>query len=160
MFCSSLPRMSGLVLLLWAAGCGGENGPGPSRPPLTVTMPDPVEGRYVSCTTCPEPSVTVILEFAVTIADPNGDGGTLDRLETVVINATRGEQIVRNVRPNASYSFANRTIARGGSLTVEAAAGFAPPPPRDDVRVTVHAHLTDGRSGTSTAPLAVPPAGS
>lgn len=143
------------VLMLLAAGCSDDGGPTPSPPPLTIAVPNPVEGRLVTCAECQAPTVTVILEFPVTIGDPAGAGGTLEQLETIVVNATRGEEIARNVRPNTSFAFPSTSVPAGGTLTVEAGVGFAIPPPRDDVRVTVRARLTDGRSASASVPLVV-----
>jgi hypothetical protein len=121
-----------------------------------LQLPAVAEGRYVTCTTC-EPAVTVVVEFAVTVRDPQGPGGTLAQLVTVVMNRSRGVELARNVRPNADYAFSSPDLAPHGQLVVEAGVVLAPPPPRDDVQVAVTARLTDGREVSGTIPLSVSP---
>ena len=149
----------GIVVVFVVAALAGcrDGGPGPSRASLTLRMPAVVEGRYSTCASCEIP-VVVVVEFPVVIGDPAGPGGVLERLETLVVNSTRGVEIVRTLRPNADVAFRDAAVPPAGSLTVQAGAVFSPPPPRDDVRMTVRAWLTDGRSAAATSPLAIGPA--
>jgi hypothetical protein len=153
-----LPRLGAIVALTTlAAGpaCGGDS-TDPSPPPVTIGMPASVEGRLVTCDSCAEPTVTVIVEFDVVVRDPLGPGGTLQRLETVVTNRSRASEVARNARPNASFTFPDRTIPPRGQLTVQAGVGFAPPPPRDEIVVGVEVTLTDGRTASASSPLVIP----
>lgn len=142
------------LLLIAAPGCG-DDGPGPTPPPLTLVLPGTVEGRLVTCATCAEPSVTVVLEFPVTVRDADGPGGTIVRLETIAMNRSRGLEVARNVRPNATYAFPDPSIPAHGQRVVEAGLVFGVPPPRDEIVVTVQVRLTDGREASATAPLAI-----
>lgn len=136
------------------AACSAERA-SPSPPPIVLTLPAVVEGQLVSCTGCQEPSVWVVIEFAVTIADPHGRGGTLERLTTIVMNRSRATEAARSVRPNADYAFSSTDVPAGGQLVVQAGVVSAVPPPRDEMSVTVVVRLTDGREVSASAPLAV-----
>jgi hypothetical protein len=146
---------AGLLVAAAATACGNDTGAGPSRAGLTLALPDPLEGRIVTCEGCQEPTTTVVIEALVTIGDPQGAGATLERVETVVVNVSRGTEVVRNVRPNASYAFPSTSIPAGGTLRVHAGAVLPLPPPRDEIRVTVIARASDGRTTTASAPLSV-----
>jgi hypothetical protein len=145
--------LAGLLLTTsWA--CGGE-GPEPTPPPLTLVLPATVEGRLVACGTCADPTPRVVAEFPVGVSDAQGPGGSIDRLETIVMNRSRGLEVGRNVRPNADYAFPDSTVPARGQLVVQAGIVFGPPPPRDEIVVTVRVHLTDDRQASSTVPLAI-----
>ncbi len=117
-------------------------------------MPDAIGARYVTCATC-EAQVTAVAEFPVGVSDPNGPGGTLESVETIARNLTRGSDVSRNTRPNAQVSYPSTTVPRAGTLTVEAGIVMSPaPPPRDAITLTVVVRLTDGRSTTRTVPVA------
>ena len=87
------------ALLCGLAACSDDVAPSP--PPITVTLPSPAEGRLVACTTCQEPSTTVVIELPATVRDQSGPGGTVERLTTILTNRSRDVEIGRNVRPNA-----------------------------------------------------------
>lgn len=142
------------LLLTPLAACSSERA-APSPPPIVLTLPAVVQGQIVSCAGCQEPSVSVVIAFAVTIGDPNGSGGTLERLTTVVMNRSRGIEAARNVRPNADYAFPSIDLPAGGQLVVQAGAVSTVPPPRDEMAVTVVVRLTDGREASASASLAV-----
>jgi hypothetical protein len=136
------------LLLACAAAACDNPGTGPSPAALTLTVADPLSARLDAGAT------VMVAEFPVTIADPAGGGGTLATLVTTVVNRSRGDTLVRNERPNASFAFPDATVPAGGSLTVQAGAVFAAPPPRDEIVVIVEARLSDGRSAQRTVHLA------
>jgi hypothetical protein len=145
-----------VTLLCGLAACSDEAGPSP--PPITLTLAAPAEGRLVACATCQEPSVTLVVELPVTVRDVTGPGGTVERLTTILTNRSRDAEIGRNVRPNASYSFPSTAVPAAGQLVLQAGLTTAPPPPRDELRLTVHVRLTDGREAQVSAPLVTLPA--
>lgn len=151
-----MPTALALSCLVSLGACSSQTSP--SRPAIAVSLPAAVEGRYVACATCAEPTVTVVLEFPVTVSDPNGPGGTVERLTTILMNRTRAAEVGRNVRPNADYAFPSTALPAAGQLTLQAGLVVPPPPPRDDLAVTVQVRLTDGREASATGPLAVLPA--
>lgn len=142
------------ALLLTTTWACGDAGPGPT-PPLMLVLPATVEGRMATCTGCTDPTPTVVLEFPVTILDPQGSGGTIERLETIVMNRSRGLEVARNVRPNADYAFPDSSVPAHGQLVVQAGIVFGPPPPRDEIVVAVRVRLTDQREASSTVPLTI-----
>jgi hypothetical protein len=153
-----------LTWLLASIACdGGAAGPSerPSGVPptavLALEVPETVQGRYVACDTCEVPLV-VVAEFDVTVGDPRGPGGILERVEVVASDLSRGTVYARNARPNRDVALANREIPAGGTLTAPAGIVIAPaPPPRDSVALSIVVALTDGRTSTRTVPLAVLP---
>lgn len=150
---AAVRRLALAVLLTAPAGCGSGE---PSPPALRLTLPTRAEGRLVTCATCEAPTTTVVVEFTVGVGDPDGPGGTIERLETIVTNRSRASEIGRNVRPNADYAFPDSRVPPGGQVAVQAGIVIALPPPRDEIVVTVLARLTDGREASGTTPLAVP----
>jgi hypothetical protein len=147
-------RLALAVLLTAAAGCGSEQ---PSPPAVRLALPTRAEGRLVTCATCEEPSTTVVIEFTVGVRDPDGPGGTIERLETIVTNRSRASEIGRNVRPNADYTFDDSHVPAGGQVAVQAGIVISLPPPRDEIVVTVLVRLADGREASGTTPLDVLP---
>lgn len=145
-----------VALLCGLAACSDEVAPSP--PPITVTLPSPAEGRLVACTSCQEPSTTLVIELPVTVRDQSGPGRTVERLTTILANRSRDVEVGRNVRPNASYAFLSSTVPAGGQLVVQAGLTTVPPPPRDELILTVHVRLTDGREAQVSAPLVTLPA--
>jgi hypothetical protein len=145
-----------MALLCGLAACSDEVAPSP--PPIAVTLPSPAEGRLVACATCQEPSVTLVVELPVTVRDASGPGGAVERLTTILTNRSRDVEVGRNVRPNASYAFPSSTLPAGGQLVLQAGLTTAPPPPRDELILTVHVRLTDGREAQVSAPLVTLPA--
>lgn len=131
-----------------ALGACDETAPTPVQPRLVLEAPDPVVARFVQSTG------VLVAEFPVSVSDPQGSGGTLDFVEAVVLNRTRGTVVMRNRRPNASYRFSDRSVPAGGRLTVEAGVAFPPPPPRDEIVLTVRAGLTNGREVQRTVGVA------
>ena len=144
------------ALLCALASCSDEVAPSP--PPITVTLPSPAEGRLVACTTCQEPSTSLVIDLPATVRDQSGPGGTVERLTTTLTNRSRDVEVGRNVRPNASYAFPSSTVPAGGQLVVQAGLTTAPPPPRDELILTVHVRLTDGREAQVSAALVTLPA--
>ena len=141
----------GLVL----SGCGGQGRPTPSAPGITLRVPDPIAGRYAACPACPEPASTVVAEFTVVVGDPAGPGGTVAALEVRVFNRSRDTELARNTRPNASVGLPDAAIPAAGELQLEAGITLSPPPPRDEVVVTVVVTLTDGRQTSRTVPFVI-----
>jgi hypothetical protein len=123
-------------------------------PDIALSTPDRVTARYATCGTC-ETEVTAVAEFAVTVSDRNGPGGTLASVETIATNTTRSSEIARNTRPNGDVGYPVTTVPKGGSLSVSAGVVMTPaPPPRDAITVTVAVRLTDGRMTMRTVPVA------
>ena len=112
----------------------------------------------MACTTCQEPSTSLVIDLPATVRDQSGPGGTVERLTTILTNRSRDVEIGRNVRPNAGYAFPSTTLPAGGQLVLQAGLTTAPPPPRDEVILTVHVRLTDGRESQASAPLVTLPA--
>jgi hypothetical protein len=137
-----------------AAACGDNPVSGPSLPPLSLAAPAQVEGRYTTCTACSD-SPTVVVQFAVTVVDATGPGGTVATLDTRVINQSRGIEIARNVRPNGDVGLSASAVPAGGRVTVESGIGFPAPPPRDSLTVTVTVRMTDGREASASAPVVI-----
>lgn len=143
-------RLACLALLLAAcavAACDN-NATSPSPAALSLAIADPVVARFEAATNA------MVAEFPATISDPAGGGGTLAMVVTTVFNRTRGAAVVRNERPNGSFAFPETALPAGGSLTVQAGAAFAAPPPRDDIVVVVEARLSDGRAVQRTVSIA------
>lgn len=122
-------------------------GPTPLAPNLLLDFEEPVIARFVSATG------VFIAEFPVTVSDPHGQGGRLALVEAVVFNRSRGSVVGSNRRPNVSHPFAEADVPAGGSLTVAAGVGFEPPPPRDELVITVRVRLTDDREVVRTSAL-------
>jgi len=151
----TLPAAAAVLALV---ACGGSPA-APSLPGVTLGVPSTVTGRYVSCAACESPLV-VVAEFPVVIGDPEGPGGTVQRVEIVAMNASRGTEIARNVRPNADVAYPVTALPGGGSLTLAAGVVITPaPPPQDAVTLSVTVRLTDGRASTGSVALAVSEAG-
>ena len=142
-----------VTLAAMAAACGGPSS-GPSRPPLALTLPAALEGRYATCGTCTDPPV-VIVTFTVTVSDVSGPGGTIATLEARVMDTSRGVEVARNTRPNGDVGLSPSSVPPGGQVSVEAGIGFPPPPPRDALTVIATARLTDGREASASAPLTI-----
>lgn len=136
-----------VVLASLLAGCGGDDPSGPTARPLVVEFDEPVEARFESTTR------TFIVELAVRARRPGG--GIVEFVETVVRDVSRSNQVIaRNRRPNAEFAFPERSIpVSGAPLVVEAAVGFPPPPPRDELSITVEVGLTTGESAERSARL-------
>jgi hypothetical protein len=114
-----------------------------------------VTGRYVTCETC-DVSLWVSIEFPVTVADPDGAGGTVQEVRVTATNRSRGQVLAGGSRPNADFSYPDTTVPAGGRLTLMAGLVISPaPPPRDEVVVAVLVTLGDGRSALGSARLAV-----
>lgn len=145
-----------MALLCGSTACSDEVAPSP--PPISVTLPSPAEGRLLSCAICADPSITLVIELPVTVRDAMGPGGTVERLTTILTNRSRDVEIGRNIRPNASYAFPSTSLPPGGQLVLQAGLTTAPPPPRDELRLTVHVRLTDGREARVSVPLVTLPA--
>lgn len=144
----------GTACLLASIGCGSGSTERPSAAPLTLAVADTIEGHYVSCETC-EVALVAVAEFDVTVGDPLGPGGTLQRVEVVATDASRGTELARNVRPNATVAYPDRGLAAGGRLTVPAGVVISPAPPaRDPVTLTISVRLEDGRTATRTVGFA------
>jgi hypothetical protein len=141
---------AGLVL----CGCGEPARPTPSAPGITLRVPNPIAGRY-ACPGCPEPAPTVVAEFTVAVGDPAGPGGTVATLEVRVFNRSRDTELARNTRPTTSVGLPDAAIPAAGELQLQAGIALAPPPPRDEVVVTVIVTLTDGRQTSRTVPLVI-----
>jgi hypothetical protein len=153
----AIRRVVAAVLVPWAivsmAACGGDAAP--SRPALALSMASPVEGRADICGSCSDVPATVVVETSVAVSDPSGPGGVVEALTTIVMNRSRALEVARNVRPNADFAFPATNVPAGGRLTLEAGVVAPLPPPRDEMAVTVHVRLTDGREASATAPLHV-----
>jgi hypothetical protein len=132
------------------SGCSSEAKPTP--PPIAVSLASPVEGRVVSCASCPDVP-TLVIDVPVTISDPMGTGGVLAEVTLVALNRSRGGELARNTRPNAEYAFPDASVPAGGQLVVRAGLVAPLPPPRDEISVTVLVRLTDGREASAAAPL-------
>ena len=141
-------------VLAVTAACGDRPAPGPSLPPLSIAVPAQVEGHLTTCTTCSD-GPTVVVQFAVTVVDATGPGGTLDTLDTRVINQSRGTEIAHNVRPNGDVGLSASAVPAGGQVSVDSGIGFPAPPPRDSLAVTVTIRMTDGREASASAALVV-----
>jgi hypothetical protein len=140
--------------LVIAAACGGSPAR-PSLPGITLSMPDSITARYVTCSGC-ETEVTAVAEFEITVSDPDGPGGTLQSVQTVATDTTRSAEVGRNTRPNRDVAYPETAIPKGGALTVPAGIVMNPaPPPRDAISLTVSARLSDGRTTTRTVPVVV-----
>jgi hypothetical protein len=147
----TLPAAAAVLAL---AGCA-DSPARPSVPGITLGVPSTVTGKYVSCAACETPLV-VVAEFSVVVGDPAGPGGTVERVEIVATDASRGAEVARNVRPNADVPYPVTALPSGGSLTLAAGVVISPaPPPKDAVTVSVTVRLTDGRASTGSAPLVV-----
>lgn len=106
----------------------------------------------VSCASCPD-APTLVIDVPVTISDPMGSGGVLAEVTLVALNRSRSLELARNTRPNDEYAFPDTSVPAGGQLVVRAGLVAPLPPPRDEISVTVHVRLTDGREASATAPL-------
>ena len=137
-----------------ASACGDNPASGPSLPLLSIAVPAQLEGRHAACTTCSD-GPAVVVEFAVTVSDAAGPGGTLATLDTRVLNRSRGIEIARNVRPNGDVGLSASAVPAGGRVTVESGIGFPAPPQRDSLTLTVIVRMTDGREASATTPLVV-----
>ena len=150
-------RRKRLLVASWlavAAACSDGPAQGPTLPPLSIAVPAQIEGRYTTCTACSD-GPTVVVQFAVTVGDAAGPGGTLATLDTRVLNQSRGIEIARNVRPNGDVGLSASAVPAGGQVTVDSGIGFPAPPPRDSLTVTVTVKMTDGREASASAPLAI-----
>jgi hypothetical protein len=131
----------------------------PARPDgagLSVVIPSTIQGRLVSCPTCDGGTLSVAAEFPVTVGDPDGSGGVVEQVRTTVVNRSRGISLGANVRPNPQFSYPTTSVPARASLELSAGLVITPPPPpRDEVSVTVFVQLTDGRTATASAPLVV-----
>lgn len=134
-----------VAVMAGAVGACSEVAPTPVAPALVLAVEEPVVARFV-----PETGI-LSAEFPVSISDPTGPGGSLVFVEVLVVNRTRGVVLARNRRPNTTYAYSDVHVPSGGRLTVAAAVGFSPPPPRDHVVLAVRAGLTDGREVERTA---------
>lgn len=119
-----------------------------SPPPLVLTYATPVTATLVGD--------TFVAEFPVTLSDPRGSGGTIAYLETIVFNQSRKLEVQRNRRPNASFALPVATLPAGRSITLPAGVAYAPPPPRDQIIISVTVRLTDGREASHRALLLSP----
>ena len=148
-------RLAVTAALASGAGCGSPAQP--TRPPITLTVPAIVTGRYVTCDTC-EVGLWISLEFPVTVGDPDGSGGTVQEVRVTATNRSRGQVLGGSSRPNADFAYPDTTVPAGGTLTLMAGLVISPaPPPRDEVVVGVLVTLGDGRSALGSARLAVSP---
>ena len=130
--CVCTPAAAAALLAL--AACGGSPAE-PSRPGITLGVPSTITGKYVSCAACDAPLV-VVAEFIVVVGNPGGPGGTVERVEIVAVNASRGTEVARNVRPNADVPYPVTALPGGGSLMLSAGVVISPaPPPKDAVTV-------------------------
>jgi hypothetical protein len=146
-------RLAVTAALAMGAGC--DNPAQPTQPPIALTVPAVVTGRYVACEPC-EVALWVSLEFPVTVGDPEGSGGTVQEVRVTATNRSRGQVLAGGSRPNADFSYPDTTIAAGGRLTLMAGLVISPaPPPRDEVVIGVLVTLGDGRFAVGSARLAV-----
>lgn len=137
-----------IVAVSMSGGCGNDHiGPTPLDGGISLLFEDPVVAHFVASTG------VFIAEFPVSVVDETGRGGQLLYLETIVYNRSRNLVIARNQRPNDTYGFPQSSLPARGQLTVDAGIGFAPPPPRDEIAITVRVRLTDGREAEHTASL-------
>jgi hypothetical protein len=149
-------RVAGvLTIALATAACGENNRAAPSAPGITLRVPNPVVGRYVTCDTCTDPTLTVVAEFTVTVGDPYGPGGNVAALEVRVFNRSRDAELARNTHPNSTVDLPGSSIPASGEVQLNAGIGLPAPPPRDEVVVTVMVTLTDGRQTSRTVPLTI-----
>jgi hypothetical protein len=148
-------RAAGTVALGLASLTACTTETAPSRPPIAVTVPSPAEARADSCAECPDSSPTIVIDIPVTVSDVAGPGGVVAQVTTIVLNRSRGLEIARNVRPNADYAFPDSSLPVGGQLSLRAGVVAPLPPPRDEMALTVHVRLTDGRDASATVPLHV-----
>jgi hypothetical protein len=139
-----LGLLAALPAVASAAACG-RSPTSASPPPLVLAFAAPVTATFVTD--------TFVAEFPVTLSDPNGTGGTVAYLDTIVFNQSRNLEAKRNRRPNASFALPVATVPAGGSVTLPAGVGYAPPPPRDQMIITVTVRLTDGREASHSAQL-------
>src|SRR5436190_24326174 len=95
--------LAAAMAVLALVACGGSPAE-PSRPGITLGVPSTITGTYVRCAACDVP-LLVVAEFPVVVGDPQGPGGTVDRVEIVALDASRGTEVARNVRPNADVSY-------------------------------------------------------
>jgi hypothetical protein len=142
---------AGLVL----CGCGEHARPAPSAPGITLRVPNPIAGRYAACSACSERDPAVVAEFAVTVGDPAGPGGTVAAVEVRVFDRSRDTELARNTRPNTNVGLPDAAIPAAGELQLQAGIALSPPPPRDEVVVTVIVTLTDGRHTSKTVPFVI-----
>lgn len=128
------------------SGCGNDHiGPTPLPGGMRLVFDDPVLAQFV-------PSTGVfVAEFPVTVVDEADRGGQLLFLETMVYNRSRNILMASNQRPNDTYGFPQQSLPARGQLTVEAGVGFSPPPPRDEIVITVRVRLSDGRQAERAA---------
>lgn len=144
-----------LVAAALVPACGGATPTAPGAT-LTLTFAVPIQARLVPCPTCVEgPAQRVVAEFPVTVADPSGPGGQVERVEVLVFNRSRGVELGRNTRPNKDFPYADTLVPAGGSLVLEAGIVFDPPSSGDQVDLTVRVSLADGRDAQRTAAIAI-----
>jgi hypothetical protein len=142
-----------MALVAITAACDSPTRPG--RPPIALTIPSTVTGRYVSCATC-EVTLWISVEFPVVVADPDGAGGTVQDVRVTATNQSRGTVLAGNTRPNSEFPYPNTTVPAGGTLSLMAGVVISPAsPPRDEVVIAVLVTLSDGRTGLASAPLVV-----
>ena len=128
----------------------------PYRAGVTLVVPATIQGRLVRCATCDGGTLSVVAEFPVTVGDQDGSGGVVEEVRTTAVNRSRGISLGASVRPNAQFSYPMTSVPARGSLQLSAGLVITPPPPpRDEVSVTVSVRLTDGRTSTASAPLVV-----
>jgi hypothetical protein len=129
-----------IVAASMSGACGNDHmGPTPVAGGIRLVFDDPVVAQFVQVTG------VFVAEFPVTIVDETGRGGQLLFLETMVYNRSRNILMATNQRPNGTYGFPQQSLPARGELNVYAGIGFAPPPPRDEIVITVRVRLTDGR---------------
>jgi len=139
-----------LALAAFAGACGHDAAPTP--PPLTVSLPVTVLARYTTCVTCTD-GLTVVADVPVTVMDAAGPGGTLASVEVRVMNTSRGQEIARNLRPNADAPLIPNVVPAGGQIVVPTGIAFPAPPPRDALMVVATVTATDGREASASATL-------
>ena len=150
----ALRRLAAALAIVTLGASCGDSSSGPSPAPILLTLPTAIEGHYSTCQTCTDP-VAVIVTFPVTVSDASGPGGTIATLDTRVMDTSRGTEVARNTRPNGDVGLSPSALPAGGQVTIDAAIGFPPPPPRDALMVVATARLTDGRSASASAPLTI-----
>lgn len=147
-FISTFLLMASFPTVLFISACRNTPAsPTPTPVGIGLRFDDPVEARFVPTTN------VMVAEFPVTIVEADGRDGQLEFLETMVFDRSRNQLIAINRRPNITHAYPDTTLPSRGELTVEAGVAFAPPPPRDDVQITVRVRLTDGREAQRTASL-------